>query len=482
MPLNPFKLLYIIDNFTNYDKIILWRKNMNNLFNTDKTIVAISTPIGAGGISIVRMSGKDAIKIADKLFLSLGAKKPSTFASNFLTLGKFKGETAKDKCFCVVFRAPNTFTGENLVEFQCHGGIKLTELIMKDCLKAGAVLARNGEFSVRAFINGKMTLSEAEGMIDLINAESESEINAGFSLMEGGLTQKVNAYQKELVDIMGEIEVSFDYPEEDIEYVTLPIVKKRLANLLDNLKNLINTGSTGAIIKNGINAVIVGKPNVGKSSLLNALINKEKAIVTNIAGTTRDIIEDAFTVKGVKVNIIDTAGIHETKDKIEKIGVEKSLSEINKADIVIMVVDGSSKISQEDERIYAKIKNKKHLILVNKADKKQEIGTSLWGEKVFKISAKKGKNIEELKTVIYDMVIDKDVISNTVIITSARHSECLKTAYNSILQALQGIMNVSLDLTAIDLNEAFSALGEITGTTSNEVVLDSIFSKFCLGK
>ena len=211
---------------------------------------------------------------------------------------------------------------------------------VEECLKNGAVLAKNGEYSMRAFLNGKMSLSAAEGMIDLINAESESEVVAGYNLMDGNLTKQVEKFQKELVDIMGEVEVSFDYPEEDIEYTTSKIIKKRLAVLNDNIKTLIDSSSTGNIIKNGINAVIVGRPNVGKSSLLNALINKDKAIVTEIAGTTRDIIEDAFEINGVKVNIIDTAGIHNTTDKIEKIGVNKSLDYINKADIVLFVLDG----------------------------------------------------------------------------------------------------------------------------------------------
>lgn len=454
---------------------------MNKLFDTTRTIVAISTPIGVGGISIVRMTGSSSIEIADKLFSSLDGVKPSNFQNRVLMLGRFKGDNIQDKCMCVVFRAPNSFTGENLVEFQCHGGIKLTELILKECIKKGAVLAGNGEFSLRAFNSGKMTLSEAEGMIDLINAESEAEINAGYNLMEGGLTRKVNDFQRELVDIMGEIEVSFDYPEEDIEYTTIPIVKKRLMSLNESIKGLISTSHTGSIIKNGINAVIVGKPNVGKSSLLNALINKEKAIVTNIAGTTRDIIEDAFSINGVKVNIIDTAGIHSTTDKIEKIGVNKSLNQINKADIVLFVVDGTQPFSVEDKKIYDKIKNKKHIVVINKIDKKQVLNPDIFLS-CFLVSAKSNKNIEFLKQKIYEFVIDEKVIGNSVIITSARHSESLKNAFNSINNAISNINNVSLDLIAIDLNEAFSSLGEITGTSSNEVVLDSIFSKFCLGK
>lgn len=455
---------------------------MGKFLDTEKTIVAISTPIGVGGISVVRLSGKNAINIADKLFLDLNGVKPSKFKSRYLSFGNFDGKFAKDKCLCVVFRAPNSFTGENVVEFQCHGGVKITELILKDCLNLGAELAMNGEFSMRAFINGKMTLSEAEGMIDVINAQSESELTAGYSLMTGVLNKKITEYQNELVDVLSEIEVSFDYPEEDIEYITIPAVKKRLVALEKNIKALINTNKTGAVIKNGINTVIVGKPNVGKSSVLNALLNKNKAIVTNIAGTTRDIIEDAFNVNGVKVNIVDTAGIHETSDKIEKIGVDKSLEQINYADIVLFVIDNTRELTDEDKLIYEKIKNRKHIIIVNKVDQKSRFDYSGLDENMVFVSAKTGKNISDIKNKIYDMVIDKNVIASDVVITSARHNECLKKADVSIVRAIKGIENVTLDLVSVDILDAFALLGEITGTTSNEVILDSVFSKFCLGK
>lgn len=454
---------------------------MSNIFDTTKTIAAIATPIGAGGISIVRISGENAIKIADKLFISKKGK-PSSFNARELVLGKFCGKFAQDNCLCVVFRAPFSFTGDNLVEFQCHGGIKITELILKDLLNNGAVLAQNGEFSMRAFLNGKMSLSEAEGMIDLINAESESEVAAGFSLMDGTLTREVDLYQKEIIDLLSEIEVSFDYPEEDMEYTTSKLVKTRLIKLNNALSGLVNTSFTGNIIKNGINAVIVGKPNVGKSSLLNALISKEKAIVTDIAGTTRDVIEDAFSVNGVKVNIIDTAGIHSTTDKIEKIGVDKSLEQIKKADIILFVLDSSNVLSDEDAEIFKLIKNKKHITVLNKCDKKAAFKQSKMWQNIIKISAKQNKGIEELKNLIYNLVIDKNVIQNNIIITSERHNECLKRAHKAITNAINNIDNASLDLISVDLNEAFTALGEITGSTSNELILDSIFSKFCLGK
>lgn len=457
-------------------------KRMKNFLDIEKTIAAIATPIGAGGISVVRVSGKLAETIADKLFLSLSGLRPSAFKSREMVLGTFSGKSVKDKCLCVVFRAPFSFTGENVVEFHCHGGIKVTQLILKECLSAGAVLAENGEFSMRAFLNGKMTLSEAEGMIDMINAESESELNAAYTLLKGELTRVVNEYQQEIVDILSEIEVSFDYPEEDIEYTTVPMVKKRLIKLLDNIDKLINTSKTGAIIKNGINAVIVGKPNVGKSSILNALINKKKAIVTEIAGTTRDIIEDAFEINGVKVNIIDTAGIRKTSDKIEQIGVEKSLEQINNADVILFVIDNSMALSREDKEIYERIKNKKHIVIANKIDQNSNMDYRTLDENMVFVSAKNNKNIMEIKKKIFDLVINKKIVANELVVTSIRHSECLNRAKNSIEQALRNIDSVTLDLVSIDITAAFGALGEITGSTSNEVILDSVFSKFCLGK
>lgn len=455
---------------------------MSNILDTSKTICAIITPIGVGGVSIVRLSGDKAICIADKYFTAFNGNKPSSFNSRELVFGRYNGNVANDECLCVVFRAPNSFTGENVVEFQCHGGIKITQAILKDLINAGAELARNGEFSMRAFLNGKMTLSEAEGMIDIINAESDAELSAGYNLISGKLSKEVELFQKEIIDLLSEIEVSFDYPEEDMEYTTSKIVKSRLIKLINNIGGLINSSSTGSIIKNGINAVIVGKPNVGKSSLLNALLNKEKAIVTDIAGTTRDVIEDAFSINGIKVNIIDTAGIRNATDKIEQIGVDKSKAYIKKADIILYVLDASRPLEKEDEEIFNLIRDKKYITIINKMDKKPVFTQSKLWKNVIKVSAKANKGIQELKDFIYNIVIDKNVISSNIIITNERHNEALKKAYKAIDNAIKNIDNASLDLISVDLNDAFLNLGEITGTTSSEVILDSIFSKFCLGK
>lgn len=446
--------------------------------DTKKTISAIITPIGVGGVSIVRLSGDNAVKIADKFFCAANNLKPSGFDARKLMYGTFKGKTVKDKCLCVVFKKPNSYTGEDVVEFQCHGGIKLASNILEEVNESGATLAECGEFSLRAFLNGKMNLSEAEGMIDLINAESDSELKAGYSLLNGTLSQKVNAFQESIVDLISDIEVSFDYPEEDIEYTESKKAKEKIEKLIEELNVLIASSKTGSIIKNGINCVIVGKPNVGKSSLLNALINKNKAIVTDIAGTTRDVIEDAFEVNGVKVNVLDTAGIRETKDIVERFGVEKSKELIGVADIILFVVDSSCPLDEKDAQILSLLSGKKYLTIYNKADrlKKPKIANAIY------TVAKTGEGITELKQKIYDLLINKSVISGGLIITNARHTNALKKAKDALQSALAGIDNFTLDLIAIDLKESYEALGEITGTTSNEEILDSIFSKFCLGK
>lgn len=453
---------------------------MKEFFDTTKTIIAVSTPIGAGGISIVRMSGPDAVSIADSLFVAKNKNKPSMFENRKLVLGNFLGENIKENCLCVVFRSPDSFTGEDIVEFQCHGGIKITENILKECIKQGAKLAENGEFSMRAFLNGKISLAEAEGIMDMINAESDAELRAGYALVSGVLSQKTQKMQDEIIDIMSEIEVSFDYPEEDFEYITNKKIVDRIKKNSKDIDKLLSTAKTGAIVRSGIKALIIGKPNVGKSSLLNTLLGKEKAIVTNIPGTTRDIIEDSFVIKGIKVNIIDTAGIGESQDIVEMLGVKKAKDMIKESDIILFVIDASEDFTERDREIYELIKHKKHIIIENKSDIKTK-KSKIFNNSI-EISAKTSEGIEELKNLIYDNVIEKDIIASSLIITNSRHEEALKKANKALNNALSGIKNTSLDAVAVDIMDAFYALGEITGTSSSKEIINSIFSKFCLGK
>ena len=444
----------------------------------EDSIVAISTPIGNGGISIVRLSGNTCFSIADKMFTSK-KQQPSFFEDRKLYLGTITTSQFKEKALCVIFKAPNSYTGENMVEFQCHGGVKIAQGILRECLQNGARMAKNGEFSMRAFLNGKMTLEETEGMIDMIQAKSDAEVRAGYALLNGELSKKTTVMQNELTDILADIEVSFDYPEQDMEYTTAQKTKQRLQQIVKEITSLLQTAHQGKIIKHGIQTLIVGKPNVGKSSLLNALLGEEKAIVTSIAGTTRDIVEDSYEYKGLRVELIDTAGIHETEDVVEKLGIDKAKKYINQADIILFVLDMSVPYTEKDEAIYQLIQNKKYIVVKNKQD------TKIWDKNFthqVEISALKQQGISELKEKIYTYAQDTSVSQNEIILTNERHIACLQQAKQNVENALQTIDEISLDAISVDLHLAWEALGEITGTTANEEIITAIFSKYCLGK
>ena len=444
------------------------------------TIVAISTGASSGAISIVRLSGSNAIKIADQIFSTAKNKTASMLTPRMLTLGTVKTSAFNEQALCVVFKAPFTYTGEDLVEFQCHGGTQIANGITKECLKLGARLATNGEFTKRAFLNGKMTLSSAEGMIDMINAESDAEVRAGFKLLSGNLSKLAFDAADELTDILSEIEVSFDYPEETIEFITKANVKERLLALSSKIGEVLKTAKAGSLIKSGINVLIVGKPNVGKSSLLNFLLQKERAIVTDVAGTTRDTIEDSFLLDDVKVNLIDTAGIHDTADKVEKIGVDKAKNLIKQADIVLFLVDSSREFSKEDAEIFDSIQNSKYIVLKTKSDLETK------NDKVFEneilISTATGSGVNELKAKILELTQISSIPADSVVITNERHKDALARAKQALDQAAENISADTLDLVSSDIKEAYNAIGEITGNTTSEEIIDAIFKKFCLGK
>lgn len=444
------------------------------------TIVAISTGTSSGAISIVRMSGKDAVSIADKIFVGLNKSKPSSFMPRLLVLGTIQTENFNEQAMCVVFKAPKSYTGEDMVEFQCHGGTQISSGIMKECIKHGARIATNGEFTKRAFINGKMSLSSAEGMMDMINAESDAEIRAGFNLLKGELSKLATFSQAELTDILSEIEVSFDYPEETIEYITKAKIKERLETLKTKFEVVLKTAHAGKLIKSGINVLIVGKPNVGKSSLLNKLLNHERAIVTDVAGTTRDSIEDTFLLGDTKVNLIDTAGIHETSDVVEKIGVDKAKNLINQADIILFLIDTSRTYSKEDEDIFNSIKGKNFIVVKTKNDLENRLEKSFDNE--IQISTKTGTGIDTLKSKILELAELSNIPADSVIITNERHKDALTRALKNITSAIDNIELQSLDLVSISIKQAYLDVGEITGNTTSEDIIDQIFKKFCLGK
>lgn len=451
---------------------------MENLH--ENTIVGISTGSSSGAIAIVRLSGENAIKIADEIFVSTKNKKPSTFTSKMLTLGTLSTSAFSEQAMCVVFHTPNSYTGEDVIEFQCHGGTKIASGVMRECILKGARPATNGEFTKRAFMNGKTTLSAAEGMMDMINAESDAEVRAGYELLSGSLSKLAYSAQEELTDVLSEIEVSFDYPEETIEYITKAKVKERLEKLSNEISEVLKTSEAGKLIKSGINVLIVGRPNVGKSSLLNTLLQTEKAIVTDVAGTTRDTIEGTFLLDDIKINLIDTAGIHSTDDKIEKIGVDKAKNLISQADIVLFLIDSSEKYTAEDEEIFDSIKNTKYIVVKTKSDLEVKLEKKFENEVT--ISSVSGEGIDELKDKILSLTKLSNISNEKLIITNERHKDALTRANEALLRAISNINEDSLDLVSIDIKQAYIDIGEITGNTTSEDIIDSIFTKFCLGK
>lgn len=439
----------------------------------EKAIVSLSTPLGKGAIGIVRMSGKDVLKIALKIFHC----KEKNVKPRFMYFGKLEVEkNVFEECLMVYFKTPFSYTGEDVVEFQIHGGVLLAQKVVERCLENGCQMAEAGEFSKRAFLNGKITLDKAEAIIGEINAESESELNSSLKITNGKLGRMVEGEQKTLTELLAEIEVSFDYPENDYEEIVKDKVFLKVKEIQEKNQNLIEVSNSGKYLKNGINVALVGRANVGKSSVLNALLGEERAIVTNIEGTTRDSLTESFFHNGVKINLIDTAGIRETNDAVEKLGIEKSLESIKKADIVLFIHDASEKESEEEKEIAKKLKNKKVINVVNKIDKKR-ILAKLKDE--VEISALEEKNINLLKDRIVSDVVSIDL--NAFVLTNERHIQILKSA-DKLMKEVLLLKEESLDVIAMLLKKVWAELGKITGNTENEDIISLIFSKFCLGK
>lgn len=445
-----------------------------------KTIATISTPIGSGAIGIVRMSGDNALQIASKMFVTPNLPSISMAIPNMMYYGELTAGRIKDKCLAVVFKAPRSYTGEDLVEFQCHGGVRLVSEVFRACLDNGACVADKGEFTKRAFLNGKVALSDAEGIIDMINSESVGGINAGYRLAMGGVTGKVNECQQMLLDCVAHLEASLDYPEE-MEEESKQNANTVINKLINQLVELEKTSIIGGYIKTGITVAIVGQANVGKSSLLNKLLGKERAIVTEIAGTTRDSVEESIEVDGILLRLVDTAGIRDTEDTVEAIGVERSRKIANSSDIVLFVTRADRDMNEEEKQLLEEIQSnscQKCLIVYNKCD----LGLIKHKNKGIAISCKQDKGIEELKKSIVEMFLVKHIDNSCQIITNERHSDALKRAVASLQNAHSSIDEMSTEFTLLDLREAYVALGEITGETASEDIIDRIFSKFCLGK
>ena len=439
-------------------------------------IAAISTALGAAGVAVIRISGDTPLTVAEKLFKPLGKISVGDFEPNKMYVGEINADDFCDFGMCVYFKAPRSFTGENVVEFHTHGGTAIVKGVLKKILASGARLAERGEFTKRAFMNGKLSLSSAEGLIDMINSETESGVRAGYALYREKLTAKITEMQNVLLDAVSQIDVDMDFPEEDLEATSEARVRDDLENVLAQTEKLISTFRTGRVLKNGVKVGIVGKPNTGKSSLLNALLSYDKAIVSGIAGTTRDVVEGAIDVDGVRFNLYDTAGIRDTDDEIEHVGVAMSEKTVKECDALLFVADAGD-ITEEDEKIYASVKDKNVIFVVNKTDLSDEKDERA---DVY-ISAASGENVEELKKMLYERFVGK-VDTNADYLCEERHLAALSAARDKISSALSVLGKEPLDILAIDVRAAWQSLGEITGKTATEEIINNIFSKFCVGK
>ena len=451
------------------------------------TIAAISTPKGEGGIAIIRISGDKSFEILDKIFVK---KNPNANLGFYkLNYGFIKdGEKTVDEVMAVRLKAPKSYTCEDIVEINCHGGTLVSEKVLELVLRNGARHAESGEFTKRAFMNGRIDLSQAEAVMDIIQGKTEKSVSLSLDQLRGDLRDKVNQFKKALLDITAHVNVVLDYPEEGIDDPLPAELRNNLEKVYEEANLLIDSYDSGKIIKELIKTVIVGKPNVGKSTLLNALLHEERAIVTHVAGTTRDVIEEIINIKGVPLVLVDTAGIRKTDDIVENIGVEKSKQFIGKADLVLLVLDASKELENEDIEVINQIKEnkKKVIVLLNKIDLNKKInleGHNL--ENIVEISAKDNIGIEDMQEKIYSYIVEEDVenSSEKLIITNIRHKTALEKTKDAIKNIFETIdMGLPMDLISVDLKEALDSLSEITGEISSEDILDHVFGNFCVGK
>ena len=447
------------------------------------TIVAISTTMGVGAISIVRLSGKEAISIVNQSFKEKNLEEVPTHTINYGHI--YDGEEPIDEVLVSVMKGPRSFTAEDIVEINCHGGIITTNKILETMLNNGARLAEPGEFTKRAFLNGRIDLVKSEAVMDLIESKSDEARKIALSQLGGKTSSLITNFRNTLKQLLSSIEVNIDYPEYyDIEVMTVEKIKEQVAIMKKELADLVEESENTTTIKNGIKTVIIGKPNVGKSSILNKLLEQDKAIVTDIAGTTRDIVEGEIYLDGVLLNIIDTAGIRATDDVVEKIGVEKSLSMIDEADLVIVVLNSNEKLSEEDKEILEKTKDKTRIIVLNKNDltRNLELPTDL--ANVVETNTTDLLGIKNLKDKIKELFnLEQIATKDYTYLTNSRQISLAKQAYKSLLSAEQAIENDEpVDMIEIDLKECFDTLGEIIGATYSEEIIDNLFENFCVGK
>ena len=462
-----------------------------------ETIVALATPSGAGAIAIIRLSGKEAITIAAQVFESVSGKDITTQKTHTIHLGHIVDDTkVLDQVLLSIFKGPNSYTGENVVEISCHGSVFIQQQIIQLLLRKGAKMAQAGEFTLRAFLNGKLDLSQAEAVADLIASDNEASHQIAMQQMRGGFSNEIAKLREELLNFASLIELELDFAEEDVEFADRTAFHELINRIEFVLKRLIDSFAVGNVIKNGIPVAIVGEPNVGKSTLLNALLNEERAIVSDIAGTTRDTIEDELVISGIGFRFIDTAGIRETKDVVESIGIQKTFEKIEQAQVVILLLDAKElqvsglKFQVEIEKIKNKFPQKPLVVILNKVDLlskddveaiRKELETL--NLKLETISAKQKTGIDELKNTLLSFVNLGALRNNETIVTNTRHYDSLLKALEEIQKVKWGLdSGISSDLMAIDIRSALFFFGEITGEVTNDELLGNIFANFCIGK
>lgn len=456
----------------------------------EDTIAAVATAYGEGGIGIIRISGEEALPILQEIFEFHGDT--DTFISRRMTYGKIIDKEKNqiiDEVLAVYMKGPKTYTAEDVVEINCHGSMVSLRKTLALVLRKGARLAEPGEFTKRAFLNGRLDLSQAEAVIDMIRAKTDKSFDVAVSQLEGRLSLKVEEIRQKLLDLLVDITVNIDYPDEDIEEMTYEKLEESIIETQDMIEKLLETSSTGRMIREGIKIAIVGKPNVGKSSLMNGLLKETRAIVTDIPGTTRDTIEEVLSIRNIPVYLVDTAGIRETSDKVEKMGIEKSKEAFNQADFILFLLDGSRPLEEEDLQIMELLKERKSLVLINKRDlgeaiSIEDISAKLPASQVIEASLLKGQGITEIEDAVEDLVYGGEIVQKeSMMVNNVRHIELLQQAVKSLTDALHmSERREALDFIEVDVKNAYERLGEIIGETVSDDIINEVFARFCLGK
>lgn len=461
---------------------------MSQVLTEFDTIAAISTPIGEGGISIVRMSGEDAVKIAAKVFHGPDLTKVKSHTIHYGCIVDPKTGQTIDEVLVTVMLAPKTFTRENIVEINCHGGIVVTNHVLQLLLANGARMADPGEFTKRAFVHGRIDLTQAESVMDIVRAKTDKSRQIAENQLAGGLRKRIKTLRQEILKTLANVEVNIDYPEYDADQVTAEQMAATSQSVIKKIDQLLQTAQEGTIMRNGLATAIVGRPNVGKSSLLNYLTQGDKAIVTDVAGTTRDTLEEYVSIQGVPLELIDTAGIHHTTDKVEKIGVERSKKAIQRADLVLLLIDANQALTAEDKALLAYTKNKKRIIILNKNDLGQALTTKAMAAQyhspVVTTSILKEKNLDQLEDLIKKLFFAGIENSQTaVMVTNQRQSSLLAKAKKQLQDVIKAVkQGIPVDIAQIDFTGAWNTLGEITGESAPDELITQLFSQFCLGK